>query len=119
MLTEVKKTRQIAGEPTRRWFASQEQDLYIWHDQEGEIVAFQLCYSKYVNEHAIYWKKNSGFVHFRVDDGESNGVDSSTPILLADGYFDKRSVLASFQRISINIPQEIIQFVIGKLSEYP
>lgn len=119
MLTEITKTRQFPGEPLRRWFHSQEQDLYVWHDEDGEIVSFQLCYSKYRNEHAIYWKRQSGFAHLIVDDGESSGLSSSTPILVADGYFDRNAVLDCFRKLSVQLPNDILQFVTASLLDYP
>lgn len=119
MLTEITRTRQIPGEPPRRWFASQEQDLYVWHDSDGEIVAFQLCYSKYRNEHAVYWKRQAGFTHLSVDDGEATTLAGATPILLADGCFDRDAVIERFLALSVRLPNEIAQFVIARLLQFP
>ncbi|HQL10597.1 MAG TPA: hypothetical protein PLE35_13410, partial [Lentisphaeria bacterium] len=63
MLREIRKTRQHPGEPRRRWFHSQEQDLYVWQTENGEITAFQLCYDKPHDEHALYWRLDRGFSH--------------------------------------------------------
>lgn len=119
MLTEITKTRQIPGEPLRRWFSSQEQDLYVWQDQAGKIVAFQLCYAKHRNEHAIYWRQEAGFAHLSVDDGESTALASATPILLADGTFRRNAVIERFRSLAVQLPNEIVQIVIARLLEFP
>ena len=117
MLKEIPNTRQHPGEPLRRWFCSHEQDLYVWHNENGEIVSFQLCYSKHHNEHALYWKTEAGFSHLRVDDGESGGLSSNTPILLADGTFDSNAVLSSFLNLASVIPPDVVEFVATRIKE--
>lgn len=119
MLKEIPQTRQHPGEPRRRWFFSHEQDLYVWQDEQGRIVAFQLCYAKYHDEHALYWRAESGFSHLRVDDGESSGLTSNAPILLADGYFDGQAVLARFLALAGELPREVLEFVAARLEQYP
>ena len=103
-----------------RFFFSHEQDLWVWFDDDGAIVAFQLAYGKYRNEHAIRWKAGRGFVHQKVDDGESAGVlVKQAPILLADGAFDAVGVLERFLELSAEVPQEIAGFVADRLREHP
>ena len=46
MLTEATNVEQIEGEPRRRWFQDVEWDLFVWEDNPGNIVGFQLCYDK-------------------------------------------------------------------------
>lgn len=115
MLREVGNTRQHPGERRRRWFCCAEQDLYLWQDETGEIVAFQLCYAKPDNEHAIYWRADSGFSHLRVDDGESTTFSASTPVLVADGVFDSRSVVDRFRALAAALPADVVEFVIARL----
>ena len=66
MLREVRIPRQVPGEPRRRCFFSHQQDLWVWFDDGGVPVAFQLCYGKYRDEHAIRWKAGQGFVRITV-----------------------------------------------------
>ena len=114
MLYEIPDTRQVSGEPRRRWFFSHDQDLYVWQDDSGEIVGFQLCYAKSIDEHAIYWRNDRGFSHMRVESKRRGG----TPILMVDGFFDKDAVLERFRRLSANLPGDIIRFVTTRLMEY-
>ena len=120
MLREVRNTRQAHDEPPRRFFFSHEQDLWVWFGEDGAPVAFQLAYGKYRNEHAIRWKAGRGFVHQKVDDGESAGVlVKQAPMLLADGVFDAAAVLERFLELSAEMPWEIADFVAARLREHP
>jgi hypothetical protein len=115
MLNEVPNTRQIEGESRRRWFFSQEQDLYVWQDDAREITAFQLCYAKSEDEHAVYWRSDSGYAHLQVDSKRRY----ATPFLVADGYLDKEAVLDLFREVSINLPVEVRDFVIDHIANFP
>jgi hypothetical protein len=115
MLNEVPNTRQVEGESRRRWFFSQEQDLYVWQDDDGQITAFQLCYAKSQDEHAVYWRCDSGYAHLQVDSKRRN----ATPLLSADGYLDKEAVLDQFREVSINLPGDVREFVIDRIAKFP
>lgn len=119
MLTEIPNTRQHPGERRRRWFSSQDQDLYIWQDAAGEIRAFQLCYSKHRNEHAIYWRDDRGFAHLTVDDGEASPLSSATPTLRMNGHFDASKVIDAFSRQAGGLPAPIGEFILERLKQYP
>lgn len=119
MLREIRNARQHPGEFRRRWFFSHEQDLIVWYAEDGEIVSFQLCYAKYRDEHAIWWKAGKGFSHVRVDDGEGSSHSQSTPILLPDGEFRDAAVIERFVALATELPQEVVTFVVARLREYP
>jgi hypothetical protein len=119
MLREIRNTQQVPGESPRRWFFSHEQDLLVWFGDDGRPVGFQLAYGKYRDEHAIVWKVGRGFVHHRVDDGESESVGKETPLLLPDGAFEAQSVLKQFLALSSEVPQDIVEFVAARLREHP
>ena len=85
-LRELPDTRQIEGEPKRRWFNSPELDLIVWLDEDDAPVGFQLCYDKHHGERALTWRAGRGYDHAAVDDGEQTPAQhKSTPILVADG----------------------------------
>lgn len=119
MLLEVRNVDQPPGEPRRRWFFSHEQDLLVWFGANGELVAFQLSYGKYRNEHAIRWKAEKGFAHYGVDDGESGALTSDAPILVADGAFPAARVLRRFRELAAEMPRDIVDFVAARLREHP
>ena len=91
----------------------------MWLGKDGKPVAFQLCYGKYRDEHAIRWKVGRGFFHQRVDDGESAGVVKEAPILVPDGAFRAAGVLERFLELSGEVPRDIVEFVSARLREHP
>lgn len=121
MLYEIKNVNQNTNELKRRWFFDHDIDLTVWFDQENNIDSFQLCYDKIQNYHALTWRRNYGFIHNRVDDGEGFnkiGGYKGSPILLMDGMFDKKRVISIFVDKSKEIPETISSFVLKKLKEY-
>lgn len=118
MLKELPPGRQPEGEPTRRWFFSHEQDLIIWFDDDRRIRGFQLCYDKYDAERAVTWRREGGFEHSVVDDGERGGLDFQTPFLHPDGRCDVERILADFAELSAEVPADIAAFVVERLQEF-
>jgi hypothetical protein len=118
-LRELPDTRQVEGEPTRRWFSSPDLDLIVWVDERDAIVGFQLCYDKMRGERALTWRLGRGYDHMGVDDGEqSPGQYKSTPILVADGFFDRERVTALFLEASEGVPQNIRRTVADLIKGY-
>ncbi len=116
MLREIKNARQIKDELPRRWFNDDEMDLIVWIDESKEIAGFQLSYDKPHSEHALTWKRDVGFCHNRVDDGEGRpGRYKGTPLLIPDGTFDPNLIASRFLENSADIDQQISQFVYEKL----
>ncbi len=119
MLEEIEDTGQEPGESSRRWFSDSYCDLIVWEDKGGGVIGFQLCYGKGVDEHALTWRKNGGFTHHRVDDGEKPGLGhKSTPILVPDGEVSLSSLAEEFSERSRNIDSELSEFIYKKLLCY-
>jgi hypothetical protein len=118
MMREIKKVRQIEGESRRRWFWSNYFDLIVWVDDEDEVSGFQLCYDKQVYQRVLTWKKEYGFSHEQIDDGESNpGRYKASPILVADGIFEEEKIASLFRDQSPEIEKKIADFVYTKILE--
>ena len=110
---------QKKGEPHRRWFADEYFDLLVWEDETGEIVGFQLSYDKNREQHALTWVKQKGYLHDKVDDGESKlGKFKASPILLADGIFEYDKISERFKISSKEIDEVVSSFVYNKLKNY-
>ena len=118
MMYEHKDVRQIKGEGIRRWFADEDLDLIVWYDYLENIKGFQLCYDKQFSERALTWKRNGNFSHNKIDDGDVAFGNKRSPILVADGQFDKERIAELFLEKSIGIDQDIADFVYKKISEY-
>jgi hypothetical protein len=119
MLYEVKNVRQHKNEGFRRWFTDKDFDLIIWYDNNKKINGFQLCYNKSKYERALTWTNSDNkFYHNKIDDGEVPGAVKESPILVADGLFDKINVANDFKESSIQIDPQVSNFVYKKILEY-
>lgn len=120
MLKEVFNTRQEKGQLERRWFSSSDEDLIVWYSADGKIFGFQLCYDRQGRERALTWNSEHGFAHNLIDDGEAVGMaHKQSPILVTDGIFDAAAISEHFCEICQWVPKDIVDFVSGKLAEYP
>ena len=81
MLREIGGIRQDSGRGYRRWFQDEYFDLFVWQDEDGTPVAFQLCYARGKTEGVISWASGSGFDHSRVDSGEKPFHHAMAPLL--------------------------------------
>ncbi len=112
--------RQIPGEPRRRWFFSEEFDLIVRLDNNGEFIGFELCYDKTRSEHALLWNKSGGFSHMGVDDGEHRmGRHKQTPIMVANGTIDFPRLYSTFLEECPTLPEDVAGFVLRTLEQHP
>ena len=119
MFTEFKGVRQIPGEPRRRWFGADALELIVWYGKGEEITGFQLCYKDGIKSKALTWDKSSRFLFSGIDDGDIRfGKHKQSPVLVADGQFQKDQVIAHFSRECPSLPDEIARMVRSKLEEY-
>ena len=120
LLRELPQTRQVPGEPRRRWFNSPDLDLIVWVDEGNEPIGFQLCYDKARGERALTWRADRGYDHSAVHAGEDMPTRyKGTPILVADGLFEPDRVQAAFIEASVEIPERLRRFVTEALERYP
>ncbi|OHD65339.1 MAG: hypothetical protein A2176_15515 [Spirochaetes bacterium RBG_13_51_14] len=119
MLQENYNITQKEDHIFRRWFEDDYFDLIVWHDvQSREIIGFQLCYNKLVNEHAFTWHREKRFSHNRIDDYPGVFRHPVTPILVPDGTFPYSELIKKFRRSCINIDEVIARLVVDKIIEY-
>ena len=97
----------------RRWFSSSDFDLIVWSDETRAITAFELYYDKSINEHVLIWRKESGFSHLAVDDGEQKPVLNykEAPLLIPDGKFDPDRIKRLFERLQEGLPAVVAKVV--------
>ena len=123
MLREIIGVRRNEGEDTRRWFTDKEWDLYVWYGAGGEITGFQLCYDKSGREKAFTWLSKRGYSHTKVNfDREVypyGGSSMRSAVLVKDGLFDRKAVLARFRAVSGGIDREVVRFVSRMIDESP
>lgn len=118
MLYQIKVT-QAKKNQHQLWFTDQSHDLFIWINPDNQPVAFQLCYNKLHNEHAVLWHQHHGYSHQQIDSGEpGDGKYKMSPILLADGDVEPLRIAANFKLISRGIDPILAGFIYQKLLEY-
>ena len=118
MLREIPAARQVPGDEKRRWFTSPNIDLFVWIDEAGAPIGFQLCYDKQFGERALTWTEETGYSHMAIDGGESRPARyKGAPILVADGDFEAGRILGEFREEARSLPLEFAQFIEGKMSQ--
>jgi hypothetical protein len=118
MLRELSTTRQIHGEPRRRWFESSQCDLIVWLRDDDSAEGFQFCYDKDTKEHALTWLDGRGFSHMAVDTGPSViASGKGTPLLVANGTLDVEHIREIFTREAAAVPPRYVDLVLAKLFE--
>ncbi|MBI4979100.1 MAG: hypothetical protein HZC28_16590 [Spirochaetes bacterium] len=123
MLKEIKNVTPTGSGRVRQWYTDEYFDVYIWYDDRVEkiIYGFQLCYDTYGDEQSLTWKKDSGFTHSVIDNGDESYSMSKAQIMIPDGIFPYRKVIDEFlNRIDINdrVNKDVLIFVYDKMLEY-
>ena len=107
-----------AGEPKRRWFGDEFFELILWLDSDGTIRGFQLVYNRLQAKRALTWKRDAGYSHDRVDDGESTPTADLTPILIGNEEFHRDEVLPCLVDAATDLDPSIRDFVVAKVRSY-
>jgi hypothetical protein len=108
MLEELPNTKQLAGEPQRRWFSSNYFDLIVWFDVSQVIIGFQLCYDKDREEKALEWRKAMGYQHYKVQTGEEAKFKlKASPVLVIDGPINIKRIQERFSQDGNGIDKEM------------
>jgi hypothetical protein len=119
MLYEIKEVNQDTLAYQKRWFFDHEIDLLLWLDKNNEIAGFQLCYDKPDNPHALTWFKDKGYRLNRIDFREDKiGRRRGSPILLADGKFERDRIAKEFLRLSRDLDSWVSTFVYEKIQDF-
>jgi hypothetical protein len=109
----------VEGEGFRRWFTDDYFDLIVWYGDDRTLIGFQLCYDKQQRERALTWTREHGFQHNRIDSGEVPGHSKMTPVIIADGAFNRDPVAERFRAACVDIDPAIGTFVFDTISGYP
>jgi hypothetical protein len=117
MLREAPATRQVEGEPPRRWFSSADMDLIVWEQPPGRLLGFELCYDKGRDEHAVMWWCDRGFTHWQVAEGDrAEGLGhKSTPILLETTRVPWAGLARRLHAAAAALPQPLRDAIVERL----
>ncbi len=124
MLTEITRLRQSNRNLLKRWFSSQDMDLFVWVKSVGiddMPVQFQLSYNKQSSEKVICWNLQNGCHLYQVDTGENCPAHyKETPIFTNTiKRQDLTNIARCFLAASENIDIGIADFIYARLMEYP
>lgn len=117
MLKELKSTRQIPGEPFRRWYGDADNDLIVWLDRY-RVIGFQLLVPGGCDHTVITWHEGQGTTVAGLDDGEGRpGRPKMAPILSQPSAIDLDKVVRHFKTISEEVPSGLAALVEHKIAE--
>ena len=117
MLREVKDISQKRGEPKKRWFSSLDMDLFVWFNDAGEIISYQLTYNKPHDEKALIWSKGGGFSHLAVDEGVRPGKYPASPLLVQDGEAGFSRIVDVLKKNSGELDPAINSFIVTGINK--
>jgi hypothetical protein len=93
-------------------------DLFIWFDDEGNIVSYQLTYNKPHDEKAIVWNEKSGFEHLSVDDGTRSGKHPGSPLLVPDGIADSAGLVSLLKKNAGGLDPSLKNFIVSGIEAH-
>jgi len=118
MLREIRDVKQIPAEPKRRWFSDEDFDLIVWFEPEDEMIGFQFCYDKESEQKALTWLKEEGYQHCRIDDGDNPGKMKASPVLEANGHFDREGIGRRFMENKGDVPEKTAHRIYDRILRY-
>jgi hypothetical protein len=92
-------------------------DNFIWTDESGTVLAFQLCHARLDHERVLTWDGTAGFIHLRVDGGERMPLGNMIPVMVADGHFGAEHIAAEFEQRSVERDVRSRDFIRAKIPE--
>jgi hypothetical protein len=110
----------LKGEKNCRWFRDGYFDLFVWHDETGARVSFQLCYDIYGRQRAVTWHRDHGYSHHAVDDGARPGKPKASPLMVGDSEFDVKEVADKFKDTAdkSGMERDLAAFVFERIMAY-
>lgn len=118
MLHEIKNVKQERGPGRRRWFESDGLELVVWFDQGDTVTGFQICYDFGHGEHALTWRRESGFAHTGIDAGDESPFMNRTPVLkMPQTDPPWTEIVRVFESHSVTLEPALRSLVLGRLTE--
>ena len=118
MLREIKDVVQKPGELRRRWYSSSSMDLFVWINDDNEVVSYQFTYHKPHAEKALTWKEEEGFLHLGVDDGSRPGKHPGSPLLKKNGKFNPAKIVSLLKNKSGELEPSIKDFIVSGIENH-
>ena len=119
-LVENKTVRQRPDEGYRRWFLNDYFDVIVWYESAGgELLGFQLCYNRTVDERAFTWQRNKRSSHFVSSGSDERGVPwIATAVLHGDAGSVPAAVLERLQREQGELDDDLLELIVAHARDY-
>jgi hypothetical protein len=119
-LSEIKTVRQRPTEGYRRWYVNSYFDVILWNDKlDGELIGFQLCYSRNKSERAFTWTREyQSSHHVSHGFGQLGTGHMATAILQGDGGPIPPAVIERFTLESTEMPPSARELILERLHDY-
>jgi hypothetical protein len=117
MLKEISNLNDTSDNLKRRWFTDNRLDLYVWVDQDGNIVEFQLSYNKPQDERIVKWTRKNGLSHYHVENGDPSPYKAdASAILQGEAKLDIAEVRKIFKQSAPKLDHDLHEFIITRLT---
>jgi hypothetical protein len=119
-LVETKNVRQRPEEGFRRWFVNEYFDVIIWYESAaGELVGFQLCYDRSVNERAFTWRRGKRGSHYVSSGSDERGRPwIATAVLHGDAGPVPAEVLDRLKNEQGELDDHNLDLIVGHVQSY-
>lgn len=119
-LSENKNVRQRPEEGFRRWFLNEFFDVIVWYESAGgQLLGFQLCYNRTVDERAFTWQRDKRSSHFVSSGSDERGVPwIATAVLHGDAGAVPRDVLERLQAEQGDLDDDLLDLIVEQARGY-
>ena len=93
-------------------------DVFVWFNDDDEIISYQFTYNKPQDEKALVWSKEKGFSHLSVDDGAHPGKHPGSPIFVADGAVSPTKLISMLDEDEGDLEPQIKRFIISGIERH-
>jgi hypothetical protein len=123
LIYEVTRGKPNTGPQFDRWFRNRRFDLSMYgvSEHEGEklsVLWFRLDHRERLKSVSLFWD-GQNLRAYLVDEGDADVRKNNSPLMIASLTPDLQKIISEFSTVSIEIPDELRDFVIERLTKSP
>ncbi|HRK06973.1 MAG TPA: hypothetical protein PLZ57_04325 [Pseudobdellovibrionaceae bacterium] len=123
LMYEVTRGKPNTGPQFDRWFRNRRFDLSVYgvREQEGEqlsVLWFRLDHRERLKSVSLFWD-GQNLRAYLVDEGDADVRKNNSPMMIASLTPDLQKIISEFNAVSTEIPEELRDFVIERLTKSP
>ena len=93
-------------------------DLFVWFNNDDEVVSYHLTYNKPHDEKALTWSEEKGFSHLGIDDGTRPGKHPGSPLLVKDGAIKPTEIISMLKKDAGELEPSIEKIIVTGIEEH-